>query len=131
MLLVPLLLLGFLEGGLRLCGYGYPTSFFVKMEDGLNYTANRSFGWQFFSRETSTYPHPFVMPIHKSPDAFRVFIFGESAALGTPAPAFGFGRILEVMLRQRFPNKRIEVINAAMRGIDSNIVLPIASLFPI
>jgi len=126
MVLVPLLLLGFLEGGLRLCGYGYPTSFFVKMEDGLNYTANRSFGWQFFSRETSTYPHPFVMPIHKSPDTFRVFILGESAALGTPAPAFGFGRILEVMLRQRFPNKRIEVINAAMRGIDSNIVLPIA-----
>src|SRR5260221_203909 len=59
MLLVPAVLLGTLELGLRLSGYGYSTSFFQKMEDGLNYTANRCFGWQFFRRETSTYPHPF------------------------------------------------------------------------
>src|SRR5947209_3277715 len=53
MLLVPAVLLGALEMGLRLFGYGYPTSFFQKMEDGLNYTANRCFGWQFFPKETS------------------------------------------------------------------------------
>ncbi|MCX6903236.1 MAG: tetratricopeptide repeat protein, partial [Verrucomicrobia bacterium] len=62
----------------------------------------------------------------KVPGTFRIFVLGESAALGTPAPAFGFARILEVMLRQQFPEKRFEVINTAMRGINSHAVLPIA-----
>src|ERR1043166_2807042 len=126
MLLGPLFFLGTLELALRLCGYGYPTSFFVKTDDGHHYTANRSFGWRFFPRETSPPPHPFLMPVQKEPGTLRVFILGESAALGTPAPPFGFGRILEVMLREQYPNRRIEVINAPMRGIDSNIILPIA-----
>src|SRR6266702_2855142 len=119
MLLGPLFILGTLELALRLCGCGYPTSFFIKTDDGHHYTANRSFGWRFFPRETSTAPHPFLMPVQKAPGTLRVFILGESAALGTPAPPFGFGRILEVMLREQYPNRRIEVINAAMRGIDS------------
>src|SRR4051812_19113302 len=67
MFLVPAAFLGTLEMGLRLFGYGYSTCFFQKMEDGLNYTANRCFGWQFLRRETSTYPHPFLMPIEKKP----------------------------------------------------------------
>src|SRR6266702_3085811 len=62
MVLVPALSLGLLECGLKVFGYGYPTSFFVKTDDGQNYTANRSFGWQFFPRASSTYPHPFLMP---------------------------------------------------------------------
>jgi len=126
MVLAPLLVLGTLEVCLRLMGFGYPTSYFQKMDDGRNYTPNRLFGWQFFPRETSTYPHPFLMPVEKQPGTLRIFILGESAALGTPAPPFGFGRILEVMLRQQFPGKRFEIVNAAMRGVDSNIILPIA-----
>src|SRR6266446_1805755 len=70
--LVPLICLGTLELGLGLFGYGYSTSFFQKMEDDLNYTANRCFGWQFFPRETSTYPHPFLMPIKKQPETLRI-----------------------------------------------------------
>lgn len=126
MILVPGFSLVLLEITLRLFGYGYYTSFFLKMKGGVTYTANRYFGWQFFSKETSTYPHPFLMPAEKPPGTLRIFILGESAALGTPAPPFGFGRILEVMLRQQYPDKRFEVINAAMRGVDSNIILPIA-----
>src|SRR5947208_9832557 len=126
MLLGPVFLLGALELALRVIGYGYPTSFFIKTDDGHHYTANRSFGWRFFPRETSTAPHPFLMPVQKDPGTLRIFILGEAAALGTPAPPFGFGRILEVMLRRQFPERQFEIINAAMRGIDSNIVLPIA-----
>src|SRR5262245_16195367 len=126
MILVPGFIVLLLEITLRLFGYGYSTSFFLKMKDGTTYTANRYFGWQFFSRETSTYPHPLLMPAEKQAGTLRIFILGESAALGTPAPAFGFGRILEVMLRQQYPEQRFEVINAAMRGVDSNIILPIA-----
>jgi tetratricopeptide (TPR) repeat protein len=124
--LVPLSVLTPAEVLLRLFGYGHPTSFFVKMHDGRSYTANRYFGLQFFSKETSTYPHPFVLTARKAPGTIRIFILGESAALGTPAPQFGFGRILEVMLRPQYPERRFEVINAAMRGVDSNIILPIA-----
>jgi tetratricopeptide (TPR) repeat protein len=66
------------------------------------------------------------MPRQKTPGTVRIFVLGESAAQGTPAPAFGFARILEVMLHQQFPERRFEVINAAMRGINSHVVLPIA-----
>src|SRR5205823_6614227 len=63
MVLVPISLLVVLELVLRLLGCGYPTSFFLKTDDGLHYTPNRSFGWQYFPRETATAPHPFLMPV--------------------------------------------------------------------
>jgi tetratricopeptide (TPR) repeat protein len=52
----------------------------------------------------------------------RIIILGESAAAGTPEPAYGFGRILERMLQHRYPQRRIQVINAAMRGVNSHIL---------
>jgi tetratricopeptide (TPR) repeat protein len=123
---VPLFLLVVLEGGLRLARYGYPTSYFVRWQDGDTLTANRRFGWQFMRREVATKPYPLLLPMAKPPGTQRVFILGESAAQGTPAPAFGFSRILGVMLEQQFPDRRIEVVNVAMRGINSHVVLPIA-----
>jgi tetratricopeptide (TPR) repeat protein len=120
------LFLAVLEAGLRIFGYGSSTSFFVKTEDGATLTTNRKFGWQFYPRETATQPHPIFVPAQKPPGAFRIFILGESAAAGTPDPAFGFARILEAMLRRQFPDRQFEVVNAAMRGINSHIILPIA-----
>ena len=122
----PLLLLAGMEMLLRLAGYGYPTSFFVPVGDGEHLISNRHFGTRFAGWESSIQPYPALLEARKAPGAFRIFVLGESAALGTPAPAFGFVRILEVMLRQQFPEKRFEVINAAMRGINSHAVLPIA-----
>ena len=46
--------------------------------------------------------------------------------MGTPDPSFGFVRILEVMLRRHYPGRRIEVVNAAMRGINSHVIEEIA-----
>jgi tetratricopeptide (TPR) repeat protein len=111
---------------LRLTGYGYPTTFFVKTDDGQHWITNRKFGWRFLPRETAPLPYPILIPVQKAPGAVRIFILGESAAQGTPAPAFGFARILDVMLHQQFPERRFEIINAAMRGINSHVVLPIA-----
>ncbi|MDH7502941.1 MAG: tetratricopeptide repeat protein, partial [Verrucomicrobiota bacterium] len=56
----------------------------------------------------------------------RILVLGESAALGTPNPSFGFARMLGVMLRERYPERRFEVVNAAMRGINSHIIRHIA-----
>jgi tetratricopeptide (TPR) repeat protein len=122
----PLFVLAAVELALRLIGYGAATSFFVPLQDGRTLTANRRFGWQFMPRESATQPYPLLMPAQKPPGATRIFILGDSAAQGTPAPAFGFGRILEVMLRQQFPERRFEVVNVAMRGINSHVALPIA-----
>jgi len=121
-----LLLVAAVELGLRLGGYGYPTTFFVATGDGQTLVPNRRFGWQFMRRETATQPYPVTVSVQKPPGTTRIFILGESAAQGTPAPAFSFSRILEAMLRERSPGRRFEVINVAMRGIDSHVVRAIA-----
>jgi tetratricopeptide (TPR) repeat protein len=123
---VPLLLLGMIEVVLRLVGYGYATSFFVPA-DAATFTTNPKFAWQYYPRRTATSPTPVLFAKHKAPGTKRVFILGESAAAGTPDPAFGFGRMVELMLHEQFPSNRFEVINAAMRGIDSHIIRTIAS----
>ncbi|HEV2393113.1 MAG TPA: tetratricopeptide repeat protein [Verrucomicrobiae bacterium] len=125
-ILLPVLLLGATEGLLRLAGYGYPTGFcLLQKKDGV-FIQNDKFLWQFYSRKTNLRPNPFSVSINKPPGTARIVILGESAAAGTPDPAYNFGRILERMLRRQFPQHRIEVINAAMPGVNSHILLPVA-----
>ncbi len=121
----PVVFLGLLEGTLFICGVGYPTSFVVKSEQRGVLTTNVHFGWH-HQQETLTEPEPCLIPVDKPKGTIRIFILGESAAMGTPDPSFGFARILEVMLRSAFPDERFEVINAAMRGINSHVIVPIA-----
>ncbi|MGO8929911.1 MAG: hypothetical protein ACLQU3_23840 [Limisphaerales bacterium] len=67
-----------------------------------------------------------MIPEIKAPGTCRILIFGESAAYGDPNPDFGLPRVLEALLRARFPQTKFEVINAAMTGINSHVVLPTA-----
>src|SRR5439155_3900184 len=62
----------------------------------------------------------------KPPCIIRIFIFGESAAFGDPQPRFGLSRMLETMLELRYPAKKFEVVNAAMTGINSHVIRPLA-----
>jgi tetratricopeptide (TPR) repeat protein len=121
----PAVFLGLLEGILLVCGVGYPTSFFVKSEQRGVLTTNVHFGWH-YPQETLTEPEPCLVAADKPKGTIRIFVLGESAAMGTPDPSFGFARILEVMLQSAFPHERFEVINAAMRGINSHVIVPIA-----
>jgi tetratricopeptide (TPR) repeat protein len=124
---VPAVGLVALELGLRLAGYGYPTGFWLKSGDGGAFVVNEHFTRQFYATAAAaTKPHPVLLPAKKAEDTLRIFILGESAAQGVPNPSFGFARILEVMLRSQYPRRRFEVINAAVRGINSHVVLPIA-----
>lgn len=118
----PLAILLLTEGCLRLFGYGYPVTFFVKSGPAGGYTTNEKFAWQFFSKRTVLKPFLFQLSAQKPPGTLRICILGESAAMGTPDPAFSFGRILEAMLRRQYPESQFEVLNAAMRGINSHVI---------
>ncbi|PWU20120.1 MAG: hypothetical protein C5B50_04695 [Verrucomicrobia bacterium] len=124
----PLLLLVLLEAGLRVCGYGYSISFFRSLRiGGEDYLVeNDKFGLRFFPPELVRSPEPLRMRAHKSPGTIRIFILGESAAMGDPEPAYGAWRYLEVLLRERYPGQQFEVINMAMTAINSHVILPIA-----
>jgi tetratricopeptide (TPR) repeat protein len=126
--LVPLLFLAASECVLRIAGYGHPTSFFLRTQinDQPVYVENADFGRRFFPVEMARSPSPLVFPADKATNTFRIFVLGESAALGDPEPAFGLGRNLEVLLRERYPDTRFEVINAAVTAINSHALLPIA-----
>ena len=127
LLLVPALL-GGLELGLRLSGYGYSPDFFRKIEIGgkAAFVENDKFGWRFFPPALARSPAPVVMSAAKGTNTYRIFLFGESAAMGDPDPAYGAGRYLEALLNERFPGRRFEVICVAMTAINSHAILPIA-----
>jgi tetratricopeptide (TPR) repeat protein len=125
MIVSPALFLCVLEAGLRLGGYGHRTSFFIGPDAVGDYLPNPKFGWRFFPRPLARLPVPCFMSA-KAPGAVRIFVLGSSAAQGVPDPSFSFGRILEVMLRKRYPGVPFEVVNAAMTAINSHVVLQIA-----
>src|SRR5262249_18999498 len=125
---VPGLLLLLLELVLRVAGFGHSTSFLLPAgHDGKSvFTQNNRFGWRFFGPDQSTQPACFEIVRPKPASTVRLFVFGESAAFGDPQPEFGMPRLLQAMLSLRYPGTRFEVVNAAMTGINSHAILPIA-----
>lgn len=127
-----LLLAGFgfgaLELALRVAGYGYGTSFFKKAQIAGHsvLVENDKFGLRFFPPEMARSPAPVVMDAVKAAGTCRIFVLGESAALGDPRPAFGPARCMEKLLADRFPGTRFEVVCTAMTAINSHAILPIA-----
>jgi tetratricopeptide (TPR) repeat protein len=127
-ILVPLAIVGGLKLGLRLSRYGYPTNFFLQIKiNGQDYfVPNDKFGYRFFPPALARTPAPQRMAVKKSPDTYRIFVFGESAAMGDPDPSYGAWRYLQTLLRERFPGKDFEVVCVAMTAINSHAILPIA-----
>lgn len=126
--LVPSLLLGAVELCLRVAGFGFDPHFFRKEQIAGKdcYVANEDFGRRFFPDSMVRFPPPLVMPHAKPPETYRIFIFGESAALGDPRPNYGAGNYLAVLLSERFPQAKFEIINTSVTAINSHAILPIA-----
>jgi tetratricopeptide (TPR) repeat protein len=114
-ILIPAILFGLGEIGLRIAGYGYSTNAFspcrvsgelvsAKAEAvaGKAFCNNARFAWQFFPHDIARDFSPFVFSAKKPSNTYRIFVLGESAAQGVPEPAFSFGRILEVLLNQTY-----------------------------
>lgn len=127
-LVVPLALVAAAELALRFAGYGHPTSFFVPAKIGGRevLTDNAFFGYRFFSPRITRTPPCIVIDRKKAPDTVRIFVLGESAAMGEPLDEFGLARHLGALLRSRYPGKRFEVVNAAMTAINSHVIVEIA-----
>ena len=120
---IPTALLLALEVLLRATGFGWPTDFIVRAERGDFFVPNEKYGKTFYCPEA---PDPFLLPAKKAEGSIRIFLLGESAAMGTPDSAFGVARVLEAMIREQFPGTQVDVFNAAMMGINSFAVEQIA-----
>lgn len=122
------MILGTIEGALRIAGYGYATSFFVQetIQGQRWLVANPWFGLRFFPPSVARSPGPVAMRAEKPAGSVRIFLFGESAAMGDPRPGFGVGRCLETLLRERVPGTEFEVVTTAMTAINSHAILPSA-----
>ncbi len=125
---IPLAFLGALEAGLRLSDYGYDPGLFKKIAIGnADYFENNdAFGLRFFPPLMVRFLSPIRMPAQKPAGSYRIFILGESAAMGDPEPAYGAGRYLEALLSTRYPQTRFEIINTGITAINSHVILPIA-----
>lgn len=125
---IPVVFLLVVESFLRLVGFGYPTDFLITHPAAGPevWVENQRFPWRFFPRTLARHPQPLVVKPAKPEGVRRILVLGESAAEGDPAPAFGFSRILQVLLESRYPQARFEVVNVAFTAINSHVILPIA-----
>lgn len=125
---LPFVLLLLLEIILRISGYGYSAGFFRKTStpEGKFLVENDRFARRYFPAALARTPQPLKIPLPKAPGAYRIFVFGESAAMGDPDPSFGFVRVLQVLLEEQYPGQAFEVVNVAVTAINSHVIRKIA-----
>jgi len=126
--LVPVVLVLILEGALRVFGVGFSTDVTTACTLGGKPAScyNLFFPAPFFPPGMIKTPQAYAIPTEKPKGTYRIFVLGESAAMGDPDPAYAFSRYLDVMLRQRYPEMKFEVVNTGSVAINSHVLLPIA-----
>lgn len=131
MLTIPLLFFILLELILRLSGYGVSLPLFISTPDSANYILPRpDIVKRYFPQNTQV---PSVsmeanLFLKKKPEnGLRLFVQGGSTAAGFP---YGLGAspagMLDLRLKQTFPNKTVEVVNTAMSAVNSYTLLDFA-----
>ena len=129
MLLLPLGILGGIEGLLRLTGYGDDYPLFQPVPGFPDYkyqnpeVARRYFGLQ---RNVPNSNFDAFRAV-KDSSIVRIVVQGGSSAAGYPFYHGGaFSRMLEQRLQQTYPDRTIEVINTAMAAVNSYTLLDLA-----
>lgn len=122
-ILLPLILLIFLELILRVSGYGDNNSLFITHPDkGFEnyYVVNPEIGKKYFRKMEYSSPAKDMFLKDKPDDVFRIFVMGSSTVVGFPYDNnLMFSRILSERLRDAYPGKKIEMVNTAITAINS------------
>ncbi|MCC6589469.1 MAG: tetratricopeptide repeat protein [Bryobacterales bacterium] len=114
----PVIFLSAVELAARALRFGFEPEFFIR--HGGAWVTNEKYGWRWFPREIARTPAPAV--VQEAKRKKRLFVLGESAAMGFPDPAYGLAAQLRSSLGEEW-----EVINAAMTAINSHAIRQIAS----
>jgi lysophospholipase L1-like esterase len=118
----PFLVLFLLEAGLRLFGYGVNLDdIFLMTPDRQYFYINKDITKRYFASGQATTGVLSFFKARKDHRTFRLFVLGESAALGFPYPDnISFPRMLKYALMEAFPEKDIEVINMSFSAVNSH-----------
>ncbi len=119
-LLIPVLFFVLLETGLRIFKYGNDYTQWVNPIAG-KYVLNPGIAHKYFHDIQSVpYSNGDIFDEVKQPNAFRIFVLGESSGAGYPfLPTGSFSRYLQQRLSLVYPNSKIEVVNCSMTAISS------------
>jgi tetratricopeptide (TPR) repeat protein len=120
-LLSPFLILFSLETGLRIFGYGVNLDdIFLMTADRQYFHINKDITKRYFASGQATTGVVDFFKARKDARTFRLFVLGESAALGFPYPDnISFPRMLKYALMEAFLEKDIEVINLSFSAVNS------------
>ena len=131
LVLLPFLLLGSLEGVLRLLGWGGFRPMFHPagpVEGGTLTVADQggADSWFFANPDRPGYNEQYTFVEPKPANTVRVFLVGESAIQGYPQPRnLGSSAFLQEMLQDAWPDRKVEVINLGTVAVASFPVLGI------
>ena len=127
-LMLPVLLLGTVEGALRALDVAPRIPLFIPHPQHPQYSlANPAAAGRLFSRPEAA-PNVSIetgfFDTRRSPDALRLVVQGGSSAAGFP---YGYGAspaaMLEQRLRRENPGRRVEVISTAMSAVNTYALL--------
>jgi lysophospholipase L1-like esterase len=110
-----------LEAGLRIFGYGVNLDdIFLMTADRQYFHINKDITKRYFASGQATTGVVEFFKARKDARTFRLFVLGESAALGFPYPDnISFPRMLKYALMESFPEKDVEVINLSFSAVNS------------
>jgi tetratricopeptide (TPR) repeat protein len=122
----PVVFVVALEFGLRLAGFGRPSTFLIADDQPGYLRTNPDFARLFLPGSFDLRPLNFRIAVKKAPHTYRIVVLGESAAQGVPVPSFAFAPQLRAQLRARYPGREFEVIDTGIVAINSHVVYQIA-----
>src|SRR5258706_4149651 len=119
----------FLEGGLRLFGYGYNTNLFIEYPADHRYLIMNPDASRKYFNDPGNATTGNTEPFRKIKDkgTLGIFVLGESTTIGYPYFHNGsFHRWLQYRLLRSLPDKPVEIINLSLTAVNSFLVMDFA-----
>jgi lysophospholipase L1-like esterase len=129
LVMMPLIILAFIELGLRVAGVGKDIPLFIDDPDHAGYLQiNPRIARRYFlDPEAAPAVHYPPFRKEKSEQTFRVVVQGASSAAGIPYKNGGsFPSMLEQRLQATLPGREVEVVNTAITAVCSYTLLDLA-----